>query len=202
MLHLVDTECNCWLWPGWNNDLWRGSCQNYKSGNMMARWTWTHLCRKLSLAVSICRVPPFHLDLFNNVIPAEAKKIHRFQTDDTTRSSGVTSAERTATQNKSSSLNCFTEPKPRCDFVSGYWNLMFEEWYHSTATQWTWRLIIKFADVWLRSLTFLQVAVWNVDVNVAEGFIRNTWRRRTSFRTHTHTHTKYTLWSLRDQKVN
>lgn len=50
---------------------------------LMLRWTWLYLCRKLSLAVSICRVPPFHLDLFSTVKPAE--ETHRFHTADTTQ---------------------------------------------------------------------------------------------------------------------
>lgn len=29
-----------------------------------------YLCKKLSFANSICKVPPFHLDLFNTVMPA------------------------------------------------------------------------------------------------------------------------------------
>lgn len=38
-----------------------------------------YLCKKLSFASSICNVPPFHLDLFNTVMPAyKERKSHLF----------------------------------------------------------------------------------------------------------------------------
>lgn len=46
---------------------------NIRSNNRKTSWSPTilYLVKKLSFAVSICRVPPFHLDLFNTVIPED-----------------------------------------------------------------------------------------------------------------------------------
>lgn len=48
----------------------RSRVRTYRSGILRSTRRRPHLCRKLSFAISMRRVPPFHLDLFNTETPA------------------------------------------------------------------------------------------------------------------------------------